>query len=248
MSFYDSIAGEYDEIVDGAGRSQAAGSFAAWLAGSHGVGRALDVACGTGLHARALAERGVGVVAADASAAMLREAKAKSVEAGGSIEWLHSPMETVSQAATGPFDAIVCLGNSLPHLLTDAQLQAAIRGFRALLAPAGVAVVQILNYDRILDRRERIVGVTRHGDTEYVRFYDFLPARIRFNILELKWRDDQCEHTLHQTELRPYRARQLSDAFSDAGFQRPALYGGMALDEFDRSSSEGLLLVAHRAD
>jgi len=245
MGFYDSIAGRYDDIVGGVARSDAARQLAAWLIESRGVRRVLDVACGTGLHARALAERGVQVVAADASQAMLQEARGKAGGPGRHIEWLHAPMETIAQSTTGPFDAILCLGNSLPHLLTDTQLHATIRGFGTLLAAGGIAVVQMLNYGRILERQERIVGVTRSENTEYVRFYDFLPENIRFNVLELHWQDGRCRHKLHQTELRPYRAQRLCEAFTDAGFRRPKLYDGWDFSEFDRSVSDGLLLVAH---
>lgn len=246
MGFYDGIAGQYDDIVGGVSRSAAAQKFATWLIESQGVQRVLDVACGTGLHARALAERGVQVVAADASQKMVEQARSKAGDAGKRIEWLHSPMETIEQRTTGPFDAIVCLGNSLPHLLTDTQLHATIRGFGALLAPGGIAVVQLLNYDRVLERQERIVGVTRTRDAEYVRFYDFLPETIRFNILQLDWREGRCQHKLHETELRPYRPQQLCEAFTEAGFCPPKLYDGWDFNEFDCSVSDGLLLVAHR--
>jgi len=244
VGFYDGIAGHYDDVVGNQARRDSARRLASWLIDSHKVRRVLDVACGTGLHARELAGRGVQVVAADASEPMLREAMRRAGDAGEHIEWLHTPMEAIAQSTAGPFDAILCLGNSLPHLLTDSQLRQTIGGFRALMAAGGVAVVQLLNYDRICARRERIVGVTRCGDAEYVRFYDFLPDNVRFNILELHWQQGQCQHELHQTELRPYRAGQLCRAFTDAGFRRPELYDGPGLGEFDSSRSEALLLLA----
>ena len=244
MGFYEGLAEQYDDIVGGTKRLEGAGKLANWLVESHHAKRVLDVACGTGLHARALAERGVQVVAADASEAMLREAIADTDDAGDLIEWVHAPMEEIAQKAAGPFDAILCMGNSLPHLLTDEQLRATVHGFRALLARTGIAVVQILNYDRILNRRERVVGITRNGDTEYVRFYDFLPERLCFNILELTWQGDKCEPTLHQTELRPFRAAELCAAFAEAGLSEPKLYDGLRFNEFDSEESDGLLLVA----
>lgn len=242
--FYEGIAGRYDEIVGGASRAGAAAGMADWLVRAHGARRVLDVACGTGLHALALAERGVQVVAADASKSMLDRARASAEDAARRVEWVHARMESIAESVAGPFDAVLCLGNSLPHLLADAQLRSALRGFRGLTADAGVAVVQMLNYDRILARRERIVGVTRHGHSEYVRFYDFLSRRVRFNVLELRWRGEQCEHVWRQTELRPYRSGELSDAFVEAGFQRPALYAGLSGDGFRPPDSEVLLLVA----
>lgn len=244
MGFYDCIAEQYDDIVGGAKRLEGAGKLADWLVESCHATRVLDVACGTGLHARALAERGVQVVAADVSEGMLREAKDNTDDAGGLIEWVHAPMEQIAQKVAGPFDAVICVGNSLPYLLTDEQLRAAMQGFRSLLGPEGIAVVQTLNYDRILKRGERIVGITRFGDTEYVRFNDFLPDRMSFNILAITWQGDKCRHTLHQTEMRPLKAAELRAAFVKAGFGEPKLYDGLQFNEFDSEESDGLLLVA----
>ena len=110
MDFCYGIAGLYDDIIVGAARSDAARQLATWLIESHRVQRVLDIACGTGLHARPLAERVVQVVATDASQTMLQEARGKAGDAGQCIEWLHAPMETIAQSTTGPFHAILCLG------------------------------------------------------------------------------------------------------------------------------------------
>ena len=67
-------------------------------------------------------------------------------------------------------------------------------------------------------------------------------------MLKLTWRGDRCEHVLHETTLRPYRWRQLRDAFAEAGFPPPALYGGLDRREFDSARSDSLLLVAERGD
>ena len=62
----------------------------------------------------------------------------------------------------------------------------------------------VLNYARVLARGERIVGVNRAAGREYVRFYDFLPGRVQFNILQIAWHGDRCEHRLSSTMLRPF--------------------------------------------
>lgn len=244
VSFYDDIAADYDRIVGGAKRAAAAEGFVAWLAGSRPLRRALEVACGTGLYARALGRRDIEVVAADVSEAMLQQAKAQTTPADGRIEWLAEPMQTIAQHVAGPFDAVLCMGNSLPHLLSDADLRAALEAFRAVLAESGVVVIHLLNYARVLARRERIVGVTREGDREYVRFYDFLPERVQFNILELHWEGGACRHELHQTTLRPYTAGQLKVALARAGFAAVELYNGPAVGPFSETESDQLLLVA----
>ena len=244
MDFYEAIAGDYDVIVNADARRQSAERIAQWVTEDLHAHRVLDAACGTGLHVRALTQHGAEVVAADISKAMLQEARARSGNADEHVRWVHAPMQEVSAEVQGPFDAILCLGNSLPHLLTDEDLDATLSGFASLLTGEAAAVLQLLNYQRILTRGERIVGVTRKGDSEYVRFYDFLPELVSFNILELTWRNDECEHRLHQTRLRPFRAEELCEACGRAGLDRVDLYEGPSLKPFDPAASDVLMLVA----
>ena len=82
-------------------------------------------------------------------------------------------MQELAEKVPGPLDAALCMGNSLPHLLTDADLSAALESFRRVLRPGGLLATQVLNYARVLARGERIVGIDRHGERLYVRFYDF---------------------------------------------------------------------------
>ena len=243
MGFYEGIAARYDQIVDSGEREASARRFVGRLLEGHAVGSALDVACGTGLYARALAERGVQVTAADLSEAMLHQGRARAPAGGAPITWLQAPMQEIAERVRGPFDAVLCMGNSLPHLLEDGELAKTLRGFRRLLSADGVVVAQVLNYDRILAERRRVVGVTRVGETEYIRFYDFLPGQVRFNVLEIRWQGDQARHELHETALRPYGAAEIAAAASDADFAAAAVHGGLEFEPFE-ATSESVVLIA----
>jgi len=245
--FYESIAAEYDEITGEADRAAAAEAFLAELRRRHRITRALDVACGSGLHAVLLARAGVDVTGTDLSRAMLAKARARAADAGVALGGICCPMQEIARHVAGPFDAILCLGNSLPHLLDAAELDAALAGFASLLADGGVVALHLLNYARVLARRERIVGITRGAAGDYVRFYDFLGDRVRFNVLTLRWRDGRCEHELAETLLRPYRPADVERALGAAGLERIERYGGIGFEPFDEGSSETLLLLARRA-
>ncbi len=244
MSFYDEIAGEYGSIVDQAARREAARRFVTELTARYNVASALDMACGTGLYAHALAEAGIATTAGDLSQAMLDQAQ-RGAPAG--IRWHCGPMQALADELAGPFDAIVCMGNSLPHLLTDADLSATLAGAYALLADGGVLAIHLLNYDRILAEGERIVGVTRSEDVEYIRFYDFLADQVRFNLLTIRWHAGQASHELHSTLLRPYRAEQLQDALLASGFTQVDVLDGLNSDSPGRESSDTILLIARKA-
>jgi SAM-dependent methyltransferase len=266
MDLYEHIAGDYDAVTGAAGRRQAAQAMLAELRRRHPFDRVLDVACGNGMHAMMLAGMGANVTAADISEAMLDQARRRSAEAGLDVKWLHAPMQEIAKHVERPFDAILCLGNSLPHLLDGLQLTRTLAGLAMLLAPSGVVVLQLLNYARVLARRERIVGVTRREKgtgsaaasssavevpvpaaddyTEYVRFYDFLADFVRFNVLKLTWSAEGCRHDLADTLLRPYTRDEIAAACRAAGLGRIDFCAGPAFADFDEQTSDTLTVIA----
>jgi 2-polyprenyl-3-methyl-5-hydroxy-6-metoxy-1,4-benzoquinol methylase len=244
MDLYEHIAADYDAVTGAAGRRQAARTMLAELRRRHPFDSVLDVACGNGTHAIMLAEMGARVTAADISEAMLDHARRRAGDAGLAVRWVHAPMQEIARHVEGPFDAILCLGNSLPHLLDPHQLTRALAGFAKLLAPRGVVVLGLLNYARVLARQERIVGVTRQGDTQYVRFYDFLADFVRFNVLKLTWSAGGCTHDLADTLLRPYTRDEIAAACRIAGLGRVDCHAGADFADFDEQTSDTLTLIA----
>ncbi len=244
VDFYNAIAGDYETIVDAAGRAAGIEAFVGELIRRYSVSSAVDVACGTGAYTLALAAAGVNAIGADISEGMVDRGRAYAREAGADIQWHVTGMQDIADHVTESVDAIVCMGNSLPHILTDDDLNKTVSAFRKLVKPEGVAVVHLLNYERILAQRERIVGITRVNDVEYVRFYDFYHGRLRFNLLEIHWAGDTASHTLHSTELRPYCSAELVDAFTKGGFTTVETYGSQAFGPFDPEQSDVVVLVA----
>ena len=246
MGFYDDLADSYDAITGTAARAEPAEAFVDEFVRRFNVQTALDAACGTGLFALTMARHGLGVAGADISAGMLDRARSAAEEADLPVQWIHTPMQELAGQLEETYDAVLCMGNSMPHLLDDADLDAAIESFVALLAPGGVVAIHLLNYARIVALKERIVGVTRHRGVEYVRFYDFLPDRVRFNVLEIEWEDHACQNQLSSTELRPYVLEDLTTALTRHGLADVEAFGDLAFAPFNVEQSDSLLVVAKR--
>jgi ubiquinone/menaquinone biosynthesis C-methylase UbiE len=100
--------------------------------------RLLDAGCGTGASTAALLEAAphAQIVAVDASAGMLKQAAAKAWP--DSVHFVHSPIETVSDAGVhGPFDGIFAA-----YLLRNlADPDAQLRRFRELLRPGATLAI-----------------------------------------------------------------------------------------------------------
>jgi ubiquinone/menaquinone biosynthesis C-methylase UbiE len=100
--------------------------------------RLLDAGCGTGASTAALlaAAPDADIVAVDASAAMLDEARAKPWPP--SVRFVHSPIEALADVGIdGPFDGI--LAAYLVRNLTDPDAQ--LRAFHKLLRPGATLAV-----------------------------------------------------------------------------------------------------------
>jgi hypothetical protein len=153
---------------------------------------------------------------------------------------------------SGPFDAVLCLGNSLPHVLSAEGLGEALADFAAVLRPRGLLLIQNRNFDAVLARRERFMGPEAHreGDREwlFVRFYDFNPDdTITFNIVVLR-RDAEGKwlQQVEAIELRPLIYSELIPSLAAAGFTDIVCYGDMEGAPSDPDRSPNLVVTARQ--
>jgi SAM-dependent methyltransferase len=107
----------------------------------------LDVACGIGTQALALAQRGFQVVASDLSPAAINRASLEASKRNVRVDFSVCDMRQAFQHHGGGFDLLICADNSLPHLLTDKDLLTALQQMHACLRPGGGCVVTVRDYD-----------------------------------------------------------------------------------------------------
>jgi glycine/sarcosine N-methyltransferase len=249
---YDDFSSDYDRFVDWPGRLAAEFPFIEHQLQAVGAHRVLDAACGTGMHALALARRGYAAVGADLSPGMIARARANAAAAGVDV-----PFEVAgfgglnAQVGTG-FDALLCLGNSLPHLLAPADLAAALADFAACLRPEGLLLIQNRNFDAVLARGERWMDPQAHqeGNVEwlFLRFYDFeSDGTLAFNLVTLRREgSDAWRQQVSTTRLWPLRQEELIAALRPAGFGKVTCWGDTRGASFDPARSPNLVVTARR--
>jgi SAM-dependent methyltransferase len=251
VPLYDALAVDYDRFVNWEGRLSHELPFFASLFKQHGVRRVLDAACGTGHHAIALARQGYQVKGTDLSAPMIARASENASAQGVGASFAVAGLG--GYAALGQtFDAAICLGNSLPHLLSGAAVAEALTDFSAVLRTGGLLVIQNRNFDRVWRDRERFMPPQSHQDSTgewiFVRFYDFHEESLTFNMLRLRRTAEGWSQEIESTELRPIFARDLTAALAVAGFDPVTLYGSYDGTSFDPAASGDLIAVAVRTD
>ena len=226
----------------------------------------LDVACGSGHHAIALAREGYTASGADLSAEMIAQAKHNAAKAGVSVEFEQVGFADIGARFDRTFDAVLCLGNSLPHVLTDTEQLAALAAMHYRLRDGGVLILQNLNYDLRWNTRPRFFAlnpVTLDGRTTLVwRMADYHdpgarvpginepcpePGLITFYIATIEQDAREAgnwQATVKSTLQRPLFADDLTRWLTRVGFKDIALFGGMDASSFDPESSPDLVIVA----
>lgn len=219
--------------------------------------RVLEVGCGPGQHARALVEAGFEVVAVDRSEAMIEDATEEPLPAG--LRFVLGDMTEVDRLVEGTFGAALCLGNTLPHLADEERLRAFAQALARVLDPGAPLLLQILDYDRIHDRRVRSLPVSfrpleedADGELVFLRLMDPLPdGRVRFypTTLTLTPGADPPLRLERSREvlLRGWRRAEVEAILRDAGLVPERALGGFDGAPFDPAESRDLVLVARRA-
>ena len=249
---YDDLSADYDRFVNWPSRLAAELPFIERQLQANGARRVLDVACGTGRHALALAARGYAVTGTDLSPPMIERAQILSASEGKAVRFEVAGFSEVSQRVGASFDSLLCLGNSLPHILTTHGLRAALEDFAACLNPGGLLLIQNRNFDAVVSGRERWMDpqAYQEGDAEwlFVRFYDFEPdGQLTFNLVTLHRRKGGgWQQQPGATRLRPLQQRELEQALMKAGFAEITYWGDMQEAPFDPEQSPNLVVTARR--
>jgi 2-polyprenyl-3-methyl-5-hydroxy-6-metoxy-1,4-benzoquinol methylase len=246
-AFYDRLAPDYDTMTGFEKRFVHEKPFFRLIVDRYNVKTAIDAGCGTGFHSLLLAQLGVKVTAIDVSRKMLDRLRTHAQEMHMDIRLVESGYKDLRGALSGTFDAVCAMGNTLPHLLTRGDLQAALESFALMLNPGGILFFQNLNYDRILASGESVQSVKELDGMTFIRYYEYAGDRLRFHLLKLRSDGTTPRHDLSTVELRPILRAELLELLPAAGFKQFEMFGSIAMEEFQPASSKDLVVLCTKS-
>ncbi len=242
MAFYEEISKYYDYIFP-TGEEQV--SFLCQAAGLPPKS-VLDIACGTGGYSIELSELGYNVTASDIDDEMINELNNKISENGYRISVKKSNMLDVDKNVCGKFDLAFCIGNSVVHLANKQEVIKFFKAAKRLIKRHGSFVVQIINFNRIINKgiTELPKIVNKETGLVFERYYryDSVENKIYFKTI-LSVEDKKLENEI---ELLPLLHDEIIDLLAAANFKQVCSYGDFKGGEFDENNSFVLILEAKK--
>ncbi|QWH31716.1 class I SAM-dependent methyltransferase (plasmid) [Bacillus mycoides] len=214
MTFYQKLMPYYDEIFPG--NEKQLNFIASYLQEGDSV---LDVGAATGNVANALVERGMIVTAMEPEKKMADKISEKALTHKGKLYVNTLRMQQIDNVP-GVFDGIYCIGNTLVHLDNIQEITYFIQNSFKKLKKNGKLMIQIVNYEKVLNQKQFIFPVIKKERFSFKRDYTIEREKVRFNVT-LNTNGEEFSNSI---ELYPITKEQLLPIVIDCGFESVETY------------------------
>ncbi len=185
----------------------------------------LDVSCGIGTQAIALAQRDYKLTASDLSSKEIDRAMQEALKREVDITFSVCDMRQAHAHHGSGFDVVISGDNSLPHLLSDEDLLLALRQMHACASIGGGCLITLRDYERE-ERGRNLVkpyGVRIENGKRYLLFqvWDFEGCYYDLSFFSIEENLSTQEVKTHVMRSRYYAVSttKLCDLMRQAGFE-----------------------------
>ncbi len=184
----------------------------------------LDLCCGHGRHAIALAKRGYQVTGQDLSEVFLHHAQVEAEAQGVEIRWIQSDMRSIPFESE--FDAVINIFTAFGYLENEEEDQKVLQQVYKSLKTDGLFLLETMHREALL-RNFAPHEIARHTDGLIVleeRNFDLLTSHcdVQVTMLHLDGQRSCYNHS-----LRMYTLTELVHMLAAAGLQVQTYYGGL---------------------
>jgi SAM-dependent methyltransferase len=258
QDFYAEVAPIYDRMIRWERRLKVEEPRFAELWRRTGARTVLDASCGSGRHLVLFQRQGLAATGADASPEMLELARAQvaALPEAERPPLIEATWDRLPERVPGAFDAVLCLGNSLPYVTDPAARLAALAGLWSRVAPGGFLLIQFRNFARMRAAGEKFLPLSqtidREAGTEYVclRQYEWHEATVDFNVMILSrpLGDPEAAWALRHwtTPLATLDAEDAAAPLRALGAE-VSVHGSLALEPYEPAASDDVVIWARRA-
>ena len=198
-------------------------AFAVRALGLQEGARVLDLACGHGRHAIALAQRGMVVTGQDLNEDYLRRAREDAVREGVEIETVHGDMRDIP--FTDEFDAVINMFTAFGYFDSEDEDMRVLQAVANALKTGGKLLLDTINREWVLSNYAQNDWHTDDDGNTFLehREFDLVTGRNRVTFSIVTADGNRRESPGH--DVRLYTLTELARLLDAAGLRLSAVYG-----------------------
>ena len=193
----------------------------------------LDIGCGIGTLSFELTNYYKNILGIDMDAEMIRVASKNMVAASKSLHFQQlSMLKLDAFIDEKSLDSIICFGNTLVHLNSLNEIANFLQQSKAILKSNGKLLLQIVNYNRIIEKNIKQLPLIENDEIIFERnyFYRKTENKIDFNTrLTVKSTQQIIENSI---ELLPLLKKEIALLLNEAGFNNCNFYGNFNQESY----------------
>ena len=237
--FYESIAKVYDYIFP---KNRKQLEFVESIKKISIEEKILDIGCATGNLTELLGEKTGNVVGIDLDKELLKEAKDKHPNLN--FENMNM-LEVNEKFEENSFDRVVSFGNNLVQLDSREEVEEFFQKVYKTLKFNGFFIVQIINYNRIIEKNIKNLPTIDNEKVKFVRDYEYDKSigKVDF-ITELTIKEANL-NIKNNIKLKKKKKIEIQKFLGEIGFRNIEFYGDFEGRELS-DNSEAVIFVAQK--
>lgn len=244
VKFYKSIARYYDDIFPL--NVQQVNFVVSLINGEVKNKNVLDVGCGTGNLSLVLAKYFNRVEAIDLDPEMISIALSKAAAPGSNVNFrCLNMLEIINHFSPEEFDLILSFGNTVVHLDNVIEIGHFLDQTKKLLKPGGKLLLQIVNYDHILEQYIHALPMINNNKVKFDRYYDYFPEKNKINFTTILTVKESKTVIKNRVLLYPLKQSEVKNLLNQAGYRDLIFYGSFTKETFN-SHSLPMIVVANK--
>lgn len=186
----------------------------------------LDCACGIGTQSIGLAKRGYKITGTDISREEIKRAKKEAKKFNVRIKFKVCAFSELSKHYEYKFDILICCDNAIAHLISNHEMQKAVKNFYKCLKKDGLLIISTRDYDETMKKRPTNTPIqfykNRYGKRIHFQIWEWdsiKPIYQLYHFILIK-ETNRWKTVVNRVKYRAYKRIELNKIFRHHKFRQ----------------------------